>query len=66
MNTAPCPACQRLHHFDGDLEALDPAAATGWVALHRVRAPGNLGTVIRTADAAGCGAVILVGECCDP
>lgn len=49
-----------------DLDALDPAAATGWVALHRVRDPGNLGTVIRTADAAGCGAVILVGECCDP
>ena len=48
------------------LEALKPASATGWVALHRVRDPGNLGTVIRTADAAGCGAVILVGECCDP
>ncbi|MCA3740510.1 MAG: RNA methyltransferase [Phenylobacterium sp.] len=48
------------------LEDLDPAAATGWVALHRVRDPGNLGTVIRTADAGGCGAVILVGECCDP
>ncbi|WP_293907155.1 RNA methyltransferase [Phenylobacterium sp.] len=36
------------------------------VALHRVRDPGNLGTIVRTADAAGCGAVILVGECCDP
>lgn len=48
------------------LDALNPASATGWVALHRVRDPGNLGTVIRTADAAGCGAVILVGECCDP
>ena len=48
------------------LDDLDPAAARGWVALHRVRDPGNLGTVIRTADAAGCGAVILVGECCDP
>ena len=48
------------------LDSLDPKAASGWVALHRVRDPGNLGTVIRTADAAGCGAVILVGECCDP
>jgi TrmH family RNA methyltransferase len=48
------------------LDDLDPASARGWVALHRVRDPGNLGTVIRTADAAGCGAVILVGECCDP
>ena len=48
------------------LDDLDPVAARGWVALHKVRDPGNLGTVIRTADAAGCGAVILVGECCDP
>ncbi|WP_091738103.1 TrmH family RNA methyltransferase [Phenylobacterium immobile] len=49
-----------------ELADLDPKAATVWVALHRVRDPGNLGTIIRTADAAGCGAVILVGECCDP
>ena len=48
------------------LETLRPAAADVWVALHRVRDPGNLGTIVRTADAAGCGAVILVGECCDP
>jgi TrmH family RNA methyltransferase len=43
-----------------------PGPAACVVALHRVRDPGNLGTIIRTADAAGCGAVILVGECCDP
>lgn len=48
------------------LDALHPQAAPCWVALHRVRDPGNLGTIVRTADAAGCGAVILVGECCDP
>ena len=48
------------------LEALDPGAARCWVALEAVRDPGNLGTIIRTADAAGCGGVILVGECCDP
>jgi TrmH family RNA methyltransferase len=48
------------------LETLEPLAARCWVALHRVRDPGNLGTIIRTADAAGCGGVILVGECCDP
>jgi TrmH family RNA methyltransferase len=34
------------------------------VALEAVRDPGNLGTIIRTADAAGCGGVILVGDCC--
>jgi TrmH family RNA methyltransferase len=48
------------------LDQLQPESATCWVALDRVRDPGNLGTVIRTADAAGCGGVILVGDCCDP
>ncbi len=48
------------------LVALEPRAARCWVALEAVRDPGNLGTIIRTADAAGCGAVILVGTCCDP
>jgi TrmH family RNA methyltransferase len=49
-----------------DLGALDPAPARCWVALEAVRDPGNLGTIVRTADAAGCGGVILVGDCCDP
>ena len=35
-------------------------------ACWQVRDPGNEGTVIRTADASGCRAVILVGECVDP
>ncbi len=48
------------------LDTLPPHSAPCWVALHRVRDPGNLGTIIRTADAAGLGGVILVGECCDP
>jgi TrmH family RNA methyltransferase len=48
------------------LDDLDPAASPCWVALQAVRDPGNLGTIIRTADAAGCGGVILVGDCCDP
>ena len=37
-----------------------------WVALDRIRDPGNLGTIIRTADAAGAQGVILIGESCDP
>ena len=49
-----------------ELDEFDPDSATCWVALQQVRDPGNLGTVIRTADAAGCGGVILVGDCCDP
>jgi TrmH family RNA methyltransferase len=48
------------------LADLDPAGGRCWVALEAVRDPGNLGTIIRTADAAGCAAVILIGACCDP
>ena len=48
------------------LNDLEPSAATCWVALQAVRDPGNLGTIVRTADSAGCGGVILVGDCCDP
>lgn len=36
------------------------------VLLHEVSTPGNLGTVIRTADAAGAAGVVVVGEACDP
>ena len=37
-----------------------------WVALDRVRDPGNLGTIVRTADALGAKGVFLVGETTDP
>jgi RNA methyltransferase, TrmH family len=36
-----------------------------FVALHEIANPGNLGTIIRTADAAGAAGVILVGQCAD-
>jgi TrmH family RNA methyltransferase len=49
-----------------DLAGLDPAAAPAWVALEAVRDPGNLGTTVRTVDAAGAGGVILIDETCDP
>lgn len=48
------------------LTDIRPADAPCWVALQAVRDPGNLGTIIRTADSAGCGGVILVGDCTDP
>jgi TrmH family RNA methyltransferase len=37
-----------------------------WVALERVRDPGNLGTILRTCEAAGVEGVLLVGDCTDP
>ncbi|MCL4768036.1 MAG: RNA methyltransferase [Hyphomicrobiaceae bacterium] len=37
-----------------------------WIGLEEVRDPGNLGTIIRTADAVGAAGVMLIGTCCDP
>lgn len=37
-----------------------------WVALEDMRDPGNLGTIIRTADAVAASGVILVEQSCDP
>lgn len=37
-----------------------------WVALEDMRDPGNLGTIIRTSDAAGVQGIILAGQSCDP
>lgn len=48
------------------LKDVRPSGSETWVALDRVRDPGNLGTIIRTADAAGASGVILVGDCTDP
>lgn len=45
------------------LPAATPEAL--FVALHRVGNPGNLGTIVRTADAVGAAGVILVGETAD-
>ena len=43
-----------------------PAPDDIWIGLEDIRDPGNLGTIIRTADAAGAAGVVLIGECCDP
>ena len=45
-------------------EAVTPEGV--WLALEDMRDPGNLGTIIRTADAAGASGVILAGQSCDP
>ena len=48
------------------LKDIRPGNGDVWVALDRVRDPGNLGTVIRTVDAVGARGVILVGDATDP
>ena len=49
-----------------DLSEVTPSSDDTWVALDRVRDPGNLGTIIRTCEAFGVGGIILVGDCTDP
>ncbi|WP_019444166.1 TrmH family RNA methyltransferase [Brucella abortus] len=53
---------QQYHQLAG----LKPKGNDVYVALDRVRDPGNLGTVIRTADAVGAKGVILIGDTTDP
>nr|WP_211269181.1 RNA methyltransferase [Saccharothrix syringae] len=50
-------------------DAAEVAPGTGRasvVALDRVANPGNLGTIVRTADATGAAGVLLVGPTADP
>jgi TrmH family RNA methyltransferase len=53
-------------HRTTALETIRPSGDQVWIALDRVRDPGNLGTIIRTADAVGASGIILVGETVDP
>jgi TrmH family RNA methyltransferase len=49
-----------------DLNTIRPEINDLWIALDRVQDPGNLGTIMRTADAVGCTGIILLGNCTDP
>jgi TrmH family RNA methyltransferase len=42
-----------------------PAPGDVWIGLDTMRDPGNLGTIIRTADAAGATGIVLIGQSCD-
>ena len=52
--------------WDTSLAALDRNAAPIWLAAQALRDPGNLGTMLRTADAVGAGGLILIDDCADP
>ncbi|MDD9333098.1 MAG: RNA methyltransferase, partial [Bartonella sp.] len=53
---------QQWHPIEKIIRQVDDV----YIALDRVRDPGNLGTIIRTADAAGAKGIILIGETTDP
>jgi TrmH family RNA methyltransferase len=56
--------------FEQAWAPLPEAATVGgdalWIGLETVRDPGNLGTIVRTVDAAGAGGIVLIGHCVDP
>jgi TrmH family RNA methyltransferase len=37
-----------------------------WIALDRIQDPGNLGTIIRTAEAVSAKGIVLIDNCTDP
>jgi RNA methyltransferase, TrmH family len=48
------------------LSAIDRGKAPLWIVAQALRDPGNLGTILRTGDAAGAGGLILIDDCADP
>lgn len=52
--------------FTARIKRAQPAPPGRTVVLETMQDPGNLGTVLRTADAFGVGTVILTGDCADP
>jgi len=48
------------------LAALPVTEIGCFICLQMIRDPGNLGTIMRTADAVGASGIVLLDECCDP
>ncbi|WP_028970564.1 TrmH family RNA methyltransferase [Sphingomonas sp. URHD0057] len=51
---------------DTSLDRIDRSTADLWIVAQALRDPGNLGTILRTGDAAGAGGLILIDDCVDP
>jgi TrmH family RNA methyltransferase len=52
-------------HWTG-LGRLDPRKGLCWPVIESLRSPGNLGTILRTAEASGAAGVIFLGPRADP
>lgn len=48
------------------LEAVQAAPGVTWLALEGIRDPGNLGSIVRSADAFGIAGIMLIGHTVDP
>lgn len=62
----PQAVCGVFAEWDTRLEGVDRAAAPIWLVAQAMRDPGNLGTMLRTADAVGAGGLILLDDGVDP
>ncbi len=62
----PQAVCGVFAEWNTGLDDLDRGAAPIWLVAQAMRDPGNLGTMLRTADAVGAGGVILIDDCVDP
>jgi len=51
---------------DVSLERIERSKADLWIVAQALRDPGNIGTILRTGDAAGAGGLILIDDCADP
>jgi RNA methyltransferase, TrmH family len=48
------------------IEHADAARGLCWIVIEDLRSPGNMGTILRTAEAVGAAGVIFIGTLCDP
>jgi TrmH family RNA methyltransferase len=62
----PQAVCGLFSEFDTSLSGVDRHTAPLWLVAQAMRDPGNLGTMLRTADAVGAGGLILLDDCVDP
>jgi TrmH family RNA methyltransferase len=60
----PQPVLAAVRFDRPDVTSLPKVGLT--LVLHELRDPGNVGTIIRSADAAGTTAVVLTGQSVDP
>jgi TrmH family RNA methyltransferase len=48
------------------LTAVNLDRGIGWLIVDYIRSPGNLGTILRTAEAVGISGIFFAGDDCDP
>jgi TrmH family RNA methyltransferase len=51
---------------DTSLDGIERSKSDLWIVAQALRDPGNIGTILRTGDAAGAGGLILIDDSADP